>query len=179
MAWLARLLASLALTALAWMPLRGVGLILVAPLLGWLWAAPLAHMAAHGWSALRRHARHIEGATHAWRGHPLRVLPDPTTPHHWVMAADLRRAGLALPPDDTLKVRWPVVHWRLQRGPGPPGLSLRADALAASLRRSSQPDSLRLARWLDAVVLRRHAARSRVPDGPSPQPDETPAPPPA
>lgn len=164
-----RVLASIAVFLVGWALQGAMGLLLLSPAIGAIWATILADAAANGWSSLWRSGRRIEGAVHAWRGHSLRVIQDAVKPGQaafsWVMLDDTRRAGLQWPSDARLRARLPTEHWRwIEDGPGPAGLALRADVLADNLRMSQQFDSRNFARWLEVVVLKRVAARSQAPD---------------
>jgi len=115
-----------------------------APVLGALWAGPLMEGLIALNRALRQQALGRSGAwMHHFHGRPVGLHPD-AQGQLWVDAATVRRLGVALPDDARLAGHFPARGLRrvAQR------LQLRVDLLAEQLRHSSQPASVRLARWL-------------------------------
>jgi hypothetical protein len=111
----------------------------------------------------------LEGRYFEHRGVPLDVAEDERH-HRWVSVRDLRKLLRGLPRDAALKRLMPealVVDARLR------GLRIEAEALLALLRRSTDPDSLKLRNWLEREVVF-PAATQRRRLGIRDEPPETP-----
>ncbi len=149
-----RLAACSAVAWLAWRWLGTAGLVYSGPLFGLALARPLVDALGAWWRTTRRLAYgDLQGRHYAHRGTPIDVLED--ADHvRWLSTADLRRVLPGLPADAVLGRLWPAglqtVAGRGRTRGGVPRIS--AEALAAYLAKSTEPDSLRLRRWLEREV---------------------------
>ena len=144
-----RLAVCCGLTWLAWRAIGPAGLAMSAPLFGIAFAKPLLESASNGYRALRRHVyRHVDGRHYAHRGHAIDIAED-AAHFRWLKVSDVRRLVPDLPGDRVLQSLFPtgVRAWRT-----PPGLRISAEALAGYLAKATDPDSLRLRRWLESAV---------------------------
>ena len=157
-------------SAVAWLAWRwrgASGLVFSAPLFGLALAKPIVD-AISGWLRLTRRLAYgdLEGRHYVHRGTPIDVVED--AEHvRWLRTADVRRVIDALPDDAVLARLYPsgvradaAVRATLAR----PSARISAEALADYLRKSTQPRSLRFARWLERdVAYSARRLRERAP----------------
>ena len=146
-----RTLLCVAVSWLLWKALQGpLGLAFAAPLWGMTLAGPLMDLAGAAYATTRRMALSpLEGRHFEHRGVPLDVAQDERH-HRWLSVRDLRRLLRGLPRDAALRRLVPEAlmdDTRLR------GLRIEAEALLALLRRSTDPDSLKLRNWLEREVV--------------------------
>ena len=163
---------------LLWHMLHGpLGLAFAAPFVGIALARPVIDLFGQAYVTTRRLAlAPLEGRHFEHRGVPLDIAEDERH-HRWVSVRDLRRLLRGLPRDASLKRQLPE---GLMHDPRLRGLRIEAEALLAFLRRSTDPDSLKLRNWLEREVVfpaatqrRRLGIREEPPaddDGPAPEP---------
>lgn len=146
-----RLLACSAAAWLLWHLLQGpLGLAFAAPLFGMALAQPLLDLFGAAYATTRRLAfLPLEGRHFEHRGVPLDVAEDERH-HRWVSVRDLRRLLRGLPRDASLQRQLPegLMHDARLRG-----LRIEAETLLAFLRKSTDPDSLKLRNWLEREVV--------------------------
>ena len=157
-------------SAVAWLAWRwrgASGLVFSAPLFGLALAKPILESAGAWMRFTRRHAyRHVEGRHYAHRGTSIDV--DEDAEHvRWLRIDDVRRVIDGLPADPVLARLYPdgVRHEAPRRGAmGGPFARISAEALADYLRKSTEPESLRFARWLERdVAFAARRLRERAP----------------
>ncbi|MEO6407354.1 MAG: hypothetical protein ABIO45_01205 [Burkholderiaceae bacterium] len=132
---------------LAWRWLGASGLVYCAPLFGVALAKPIVE-AISAWMRLTRRLAYgdREGRNYAHRGTPIDIVED--ADHvRWLRIADVRRIVAGLPGDPVLARLYPAGVRA-----GAPSARISAEALADYLRKSTAPQSLRFARWLEREV---------------------------
>ena len=150
-----RLAACSGVAWLAWRWHGASGLVFSAPLFGVALAKPIVD-AISAWLRVTRRLAYcdLEGRHYVHRGAPVDIVED--AEHvRWLRTADVRRIIDALPDDAVLARLYPTgvrAEAAARAALAPPGARISAEALADYLRKSTQPRSLRFARWLERDV---------------------------
>ena len=149
---------------LAWRWRGASGLVFCAPLFGLALAKPILD-AVSAWLRLTRRLAYgdLDGRYYAHRGTPIDIVED--AEHvRWLRTADVRRIIVGLPGDPVLARLYPDGV-----RPQAPSARISAEALADYLRKSTGPQSLRFARWLERdVAYAARRLRERAPDASRP-----------
>ncbi len=132
-----------------WWFVGGFGLLLVAPLTGWLLAPVVYDGAAFGFRTVRWIALHpLQGNYYAYRGHAIAVLEDDDG-FRWVRVSDVRHTLPDLPKDASLRVIEPE---RTEFDEAGKRLAMRADALLQWLGKAHTPEHIRFKVWVERSV---------------------------
>jgi hypothetical protein len=123
-------------------------------LLGGLYARPLIDLVAELSSATHERAlEKFEGQYYVFRGHTFIVRED-ANHHRWLSFGDVRRVLPRLPQPRVLQRQYgerveipPIRPWRPKADD-----MIRADALLAYLKRSTDDESIRFRNWLEGDV---------------------------
>lgn len=127
----------------------GFGLLIGAPLVGWLLAPVVFDSAAFGFRTIRWIALHpLQGNYYAYRGNSITVLEDDDG-FRWLRVSDVRRTLPDLPKDASLRVIEPE---RTEFDEAGKRLAMRADALLQWLGKAHTPEHIRFKVWVERSV---------------------------
>ena len=125
------------------------GLVMAAPLVGWLMAPVLLNGVIFGYCATRWLALHpLQGCHYAYRGVSIEVL-EGDDGFRWLLARDVRHTLRSLPKDATLRLMEPERTGFDESGKR---LAVRADALLHWLTKAHTDESIRFKVWVERSV---------------------------
>jgi hypothetical protein len=125
------------------------GVILAAPLAGWLIAPVLYDSGALGYHTTRWLAlHHLQGNYYAYKDNPIEVL-EGDDGFRWLRVTDLRRTLRDLPKDATLQLIEPE---RTERDESGKHLAMRSDALLHWLSKAHTDEHIRFKVWVERTV---------------------------
>jgi hypothetical protein len=135
-----------------------VGVMLGAPLAGWLIAPVVFDSAAWGYRSSRWLAlHHLQGNHYAYRGNTLEVL-EGDDGYRWLRVSDLRRTLRDLPRDTTLNLVEPE---RTEFDASGKQLAIRADALLQWLSKAHTDEHIRFKVWVERSIHHPSQAQRR------------------
>lgn len=139
-----------AVTYVAWRFLGTVALVLCAPLFGIALARPILDVLIGLGSTSKQAAlARIAGRHYEHRGVPIDIIEDDRH-RRWIDLRDVRNVIESFPRDSVIRQNYPE---ECRPNPDSKGQRIRADALHAYLRKSTDPASLRFRNWLAKEVL--------------------------
>ena len=152
-----------------WRLLGLLGVVVSAPLFGFLLARPLLDLVGASGAAVKQLAlADLEGRHFEYRGVALDIAEDEEH-RRWIRVADLRKLLPGLPRDELLRRQYASDCRDDAATATAKALRIEAGALLAHLAKATEPATLRLKTWLEREVvapsekLRERAAGSRRP----------------
>ncbi len=141
------------------------GLLMTAPLVGWLMAPVVFDSAAWGYRTSRWLALHeLQGGYYAYKGNAIEVL-EGDDGFRWLRVRDVRHTLRAFPKDATLRLMEPE---RTEFDESGKHLAVRADALLHWLSKAHTDENIRFKVWVErsihnpSVAVRREKEKTAI-----------------